>query len=220
MNPFQPVEYTLAAIADECPWSRDYNNNDDPPHNTLSDSWAGRFVYVDKYTDEPLDEKILPEHVARVLALVPGSFTVLLQLHDGRYMSWESWQEMTGSGFHGDAYGGHQEVWVASTPQTAIAMISEQERERLVFATRPEDEGLTLVLYDLFMQADLAPHHDWESNKRDRSFHESVEVARQSGEFGDLVSERVWELWLRWERERAKTYHYCGHRGCQGGCND
>lgn len=55
----------------------------------------------------------------------------IVQLHDGRYIGWESWTDVTGSGFHGDAYGGDVEVWFATSIKKLKSKFSERAWEQL-----------------------------------------------------------------------------------------
>jgi hypothetical protein len=50
----------------------------------------------------------------------------IVELNDGRFVGWESWSDVTGSGFHGDAYGGDVEVWFAGSLVDLRLMFSEQ----------------------------------------------------------------------------------------------
>jgi hypothetical protein len=47
------------------------------------------------------------------------------------FVGWESWTDVTGSGFHSDAYGGDVEVWFARDLATLRKQFSEKALEYL-----------------------------------------------------------------------------------------
>lgn len=113
-------------------------------------------------------------------------------LRDGRVISWESWADVTGSGFHGDAYGGDQGVFVARGYVDAIRAIPENNRELLQFVTDPREQALVEVLFDA---------HQSSATKA-----EMVALANASGEFGELVEFRIDELIRRWPHVEKTTF--------------
>lgn len=50
----------------------------------------------------------------------------VVELQDGRFVGWESWSDVTGSGFHHDAYGGDVEVWFARSLAELRPLFSER----------------------------------------------------------------------------------------------
>lgn len=60
-----------------------------------------------------------------------GQCAGIALLRDGRFISWESWWDVTGTGFCGDAYGGTADIAFAATRQIALTHISEVARETL-----------------------------------------------------------------------------------------
>ena len=92
-----------------------------------------------------------------------GSTGGIAQLIDGRFISWFSFVDVTGSGFHPDAYGGDEVVYVSATFRGAWMALSEAERAQLVYATSPEEAAPTDVLHDRFLElggGDLAEVDD------------------------------------------------------------
>lgn len=55
----------------------------------------------------------------------------VVKLDDGRFAAWESWEDVTGSGFWADAYGGGAEVHVGSRSDVVRFGLSDEARERL-----------------------------------------------------------------------------------------
>lgn len=188
-TPFKPCTWDVTHIMQECPWNRDWHNDANLLADETGSTWNGKFVDVDVDQElYPATDNIFPSAIDEIIAIDPDEYVALIRLKDGRWIGWESWSDVTGSGFQGDAYGGNLDVWVARSARPIIALISERARDHLVFATHPHDEALVNVLYDVFAS--------------DASLSEGVRIATQSGEFGDLVQERVWELWRRWDKER------------------
>lgn len=81
---------------------------------------------------------IAEDDVAQVLGHDGGSDfqrseVAVVVLKDGRFVGWESWSDVTGSGFHSDAYGGNVEVWFAHSLAALKPMFSEQAWDGLHF---------------------------------------------------------------------------------------
>ena len=55
----------------------------------------------------------------------------LVALSDGRFAAWESWEDVTGSGFCEDAYGGDAEVHIGPRDEVVRFGLSRESRERL-----------------------------------------------------------------------------------------
>lgn len=67
----------------------------------------------------------------REFAGYDGDECGIAQLHDGRFVAWETWWGPTGSGFCCDAYGGDAIVMFGATLKAVIPHISEKARETL-----------------------------------------------------------------------------------------
>lgn len=81
--------------------------------------------------------KITASDVRRVVAHDGGSDfdkseIAIVELLDGRFVGWESWSGVTGSGFHHDTYGGDVEVWFARSIAEIKPMFSERAWEGLI----------------------------------------------------------------------------------------
>lgn len=79
---------------------------------------------------------IAQDDVKRIVASDAGSDfehseIAIVELNDGRFVGWESWTDVTGSGFHGDAYGGDVEVWFAHSLAELRPSFSEKAWESL-----------------------------------------------------------------------------------------
>lgn len=135
--------------------------------------------------------------------------TGIARLKDGRFVSWESDIDYSGTGFHPDGgSGGGADISIARTALAAIRAISEQGRERLRFATLPSEAALVSVLHDRYLEIGITSTKGWVI--RDGIPGPLVEVlvarrqtlvavAQESGEFGELVEWRVGELLDRWD---------------------
>lgn len=94
-----------------------------------SHDWAGAVESVDGTETSPT---VAVEDVAIVLAYgsTPkdwdGEEAMVLQLMDGRFVSWESTWGPTGSGFCCDAYGGDAVVWFSADAKAATSRMSEK----------------------------------------------------------------------------------------------
>lgn len=60
-----------------------------------------------------------------------GDIAVIVQLKDGRFAAWTTWQDMTGTGFCNDAYGGTADIYFAPTAEAALSTFGEVTREAL-----------------------------------------------------------------------------------------
>lgn len=112
------VMATIEDIGHDAPWN--------------SYGWEGTVESID---GTPITLTISKYDVADVIAhgeTSPGwdgeSATVIL-LKDGRFASWESWWDATGSGFCCDAYGGNAVVWFSSSVTAATSRMSEKALE-------------------------------------------------------------------------------------------
>lgn len=101
--------------------------SDSPFHRR---NWTGKIVSADGAStqDFAIDD------VARIAHLGEtdgwnGTSAGVVELADGRFVSWESLFEPSGAGFYCDFYGGDADVFVARTEAAALSMISEQARE-------------------------------------------------------------------------------------------
>jgi hypothetical protein len=95
-------------------------------------SWHGKMESSDGTTVGPVPT---PDDVDEVIAYNDnfsqwdGECAFVARLKDGRYISWESWTDCTGSGFSCDAYGGDAIVWFSLTITEAISLMSERALE-------------------------------------------------------------------------------------------
>lgn len=77
------------------------------------------------------------EHdVARWIAISGSSLdwsneVCIVELNDGRICAWSTWNDVTGSGFHADAYGGNAELLFGSSVESVLPHLTEQDRESL-----------------------------------------------------------------------------------------
>ncbi len=181
------------ATINESPWCRG--------------NWHGRVVSIDGLALEtPVPDD--PSCVTRVLALSAtpacdegayergdyfgGHSVGLALLTDGRYIGWDSPMDVTGTGFHEDAYGGEADIFVAMSPVDILRHLGEQAVEQLRFASLPSEQPLAAVLRDAWLN--------------DASTVSLYSIARDSGEFGELVVYRVNELVLQiWKESDANT---------------
>ncbi len=104
----------------EAPWTR------------YSTGWSGSLISVDGCDASDFKR----DDVARVIVYGwtsddrwDGRCAGIAQLHDGRYIGWESSWGPTGSGFHEDAYGGDADILFGRTREAVEARISEAARE-------------------------------------------------------------------------------------------
>lgn len=84
---------------------------------------------------------VIEEHdVAHWLAYGDGASgsneVCIAELHDGRIVAWSTWSDVTGSGFHADAYGGNAELLFAASVEAVLPFIPEQDRETLKWFTK------------------------------------------------------------------------------------
>lgn len=86
--------------------------------------------------DGAVGSVIEPEDVVAIYALWTDSLRdeecALVALLDGRLVAWETTWDVTGSGFHYDAYGGGAPLVFGYTVEGVLARIGEANRERLL----------------------------------------------------------------------------------------
>lgn len=93
--------------------------------------WHGNFVSLDGTSTTDF----VRADIARLIAYGSteddwdGESAGIVQLKDGRFVSWESTWGPTGSGFHRDAYGGDADIWFGATDEVVRRQISERGRE-------------------------------------------------------------------------------------------
>lgn len=143
-----------------------------------------------------------PDAIARIVALggndgAAGNWVAVLdpwstptggiaQLVDGSFISWFSFVDVTGSGFHGEAVGGDAEVFVSDSFRGAYMALSEQEREQFTYATSPDEREPVSVLHDRFLELGGVDDVD-----RRRVLHELDQLASTMGLFTGMVEQRV-----------------------------
>jgi len=99
--------------------------------------WHGEFVSLDGAPTGDFNS----DDVSAVLAFgeavdewQDGSQAGIARLKDGRFVSWESFSDVSGSGFSADGTGGGADIWLSTTAGAALEKISEIGREMLRFA--------------------------------------------------------------------------------------
>ena len=112
--------------------------------------WDGRITSVD---DEAETTPIALADVERVLALGASLdwVTCIVKLRDGRYAGWSSFLDSTGSGFHGDAYGGDCEVFVTLDAERLSDVLPEQDVEHLELAATEAEADAEDVIRDAWL---------------------------------------------------------------------
>ena len=60
-----------------------------------------------------------------------GDIAAIVRLKDGRFAAWTTWEDVTGTGFCNDAYGGDADIYFASTVEAALSTFGEVARESL-----------------------------------------------------------------------------------------
>lgn len=98
-------------------------------------AWNGSFVSLDgaatdDFTSDDVDA-VLAYGDTDTCDTGAGTTAGIIRLKDGRFVSLESSYDVTGSGFHEDAYGGDADIWFSTTAGAALEKISEQCREIL-----------------------------------------------------------------------------------------
>jgi len=93
--------------------------------------WADSSAYRPVSVNGCAITNVAAADVKRVVTCDTGSAfdrseIAIVELNDGRFVGWESWSDVTGSGFHHDAYGGDVEVWFASTLEELKPNFSEK----------------------------------------------------------------------------------------------
>lgn len=125
----------------------------------------------------------------------------IAQLVDGRFISWFSFVDVTGSGFHPGAIGGHAGIFVSETFRGVwLAALTEEEREQLTFATSGDEPDSIHVLHDRFLElGGNEPWNDGEGGDRSEQHrrHELVALAVKMGLFAGMEEARVDDL-IRW----------------------
>lgn len=94
--------------------------------------WRGNLVSIDGASTVDFVRADVARVVAygeTILDAWDGECAGIVQLHDGRFVAWESNWGPTGSGFCRDAYGGDADIGFATTEEAARSFISEKSRE-------------------------------------------------------------------------------------------
>ena len=103
----------------------------DPPWNR--GMWTGDLIGVGGCDESDFGR----DDVDRVVAFScsfewdGGDIAAIVQLKDGRFAAWTTWQDVTGTGFSADAYGGKADIYFASTVEAALSTFGEVAREAL-----------------------------------------------------------------------------------------
>lgn len=158
------IEQLTLALGSEAPW-------DDGAE------WGG---YFDATTGDQIHPDFMPEGIA--IQIVDIDFVVMtkvvhgdyvdtpccIALKDGRFnrdgvrqfASWQTWSDVTGSGFHGDAYGGDSKIFMASTADRAIRALIDHEAvatDTLTYYIEYSsvDPAIEQVMMDAWLCADV-----------------------------------------------------------------
>lgn len=103
----------------------------DPPWNRYE--WRGNLIGVggcdaSDFGRDDIDRVVAFSHEAEDGY---GDIAVIVRLKDGRFAAWSTWEDVTGSGFCYDAYGGKADIYFASTIEAALSTFGEVSREAL-----------------------------------------------------------------------------------------
>ena len=60
-----------------------------------------------------------------------GDTAAIIRLNDGRFVSWTCSEDVTGSGFECDAYGGDADIYFSATAEVAARALGERAAECL-----------------------------------------------------------------------------------------
>lgn len=90
-----------------------YGMIDNPFHR--ADDWHGEVLSV----DETEASEVPKDSCYKILLAERDDYNVagIALLNDGRWCAWESFEDVTGSGFYGDAYGGGANIYVGANPE-------------------------------------------------------------------------------------------------------
>lgn len=97
-------------------------------------SWHGRFVSFDDTDTADFTEQDVAEVIAYGQTSPDdwdGNVAAVMQLHDGRFVVYETYWGPTGHGFSEDAYGGDADLVFASTFVNAVTFGLTDEGRRL-----------------------------------------------------------------------------------------
>ena len=97
-------------------------------------NWSGSLVSVDGTSAADFAR----EDVSGLVAVGVGGSgdwqfdtAVIVRLADGRFVSWTCSEDVTGSGFECDAYGGDADIYFSATAEAAARALGEQAAECL-----------------------------------------------------------------------------------------
>ena len=104
----------------------------DPPWNRFE--WSGNLISVggcdaSDFGRDDVDHVVAFTHAGGWDDV--GDIAAIVRLKDGRFASWTTWQDVTGTGFCCDAYGGKADIYFASTVEAALSTFGEVAREAL-----------------------------------------------------------------------------------------
>lgn len=112
-------------------------------------AWSGDLESVDGCDASDFVER----DVAVVVAWDDDCAGIVL-LKDGRFVGWESWTDVTGSGFCADAYGGNIPIWFAKTLRPLVLRIAENVRECLRWMKPVDVDGTRLNVHEAYEAAE------------------------------------------------------------------
>ena len=111
-----------------------------PPLNLEDPPWGdidGERRSVDGTPVSAIEEDDVAEWIATKACHHYDREVCVVRLNDGRIAAWASWWDVTGSGFHADAYGGDAVLLFGATVEAVLPHLSEEEREGLTWHTVP-----------------------------------------------------------------------------------
>ena len=149
--------------------------------------WDGRITSVDGDADTT---PIALADVERVIALGVSRgdwVTCIVKLRDGRYAGWSSFVDSTGSGFHGDNYGGDCEVFVTLDAERLSDVLPEQDLEHLELAATEAEADAEDVIRDAWLAGQATENL----------------LALAARDLPPPLRLRLRVLTLRWQRELA-----------------
>ncbi len=129
MDPVELHEAALAAL----------NGLGANPLHRDAESWSGRLISLDETSAEDFGEVDVAEVVAAGEDgdVYDGTTAAVLRLHDGRFVSFETFYGPTGNGFAEDAYGGDADLKFAADLETVVRLGLTDEGRRLCGLENP-----------------------------------------------------------------------------------
>jgi hypothetical protein len=122
--------------------------------------WSANAEFTYWHVSVPSLDGLAREFVDCVIALSSsmdwGSGACCVRLHNGLFAAWRGWEDVTGSSFHGDAYGGDAVVYLADQ---ADALLDTLRREQGIEGS-PEFSSLVPQLEDVLLDLWIREEYD------------------------------------------------------------